>query len=225
MTVTPHVFRIIRSAPDMEGIAEWLEYLGVEEFPIPSDEEKVNIGAELVRLCAKRCYMSFELGHNINITRIRTDLAEFITNILEVGHGCYDDQTEVLTQDGWKRWPDVTLNDWFATLNNQGEVQYSQSTRLIKYKHEGRMYQVEGQVDLLVTPDHKMLVCPVTTLEGRKKLWNGYNLVAATELDTMSVAYLKSAPYRHTFSDTRLYALGQLYGFALGDGYVGGGGD
>lgn len=86
MTVTPHVFRIIRSMPDVEGISDWLDYLGIEEFPIPSDAEKINIGAELVRLCAKRCYMSFELDHNINLTKIRTDLAEFITNILKVGH-------------------------------------------------------------------------------------------------------------------------------------------
>lgn len=84
---TPHVFRIFRSMPDTEGIAEWLDYLGIEDFPIPSDEEKINIGAELVRLCAKRCYMSFELGHNINLTRVRDDLGEFIENILKTSHG------------------------------------------------------------------------------------------------------------------------------------------
>ncbi len=27
MTVTPHVFRIFRSMPDVEGITEWLDYL------------------------------------------------------------------------------------------------------------------------------------------------------------------------------------------------------
>lgn len=87
MQVSPHVFRIIRSVIDEEGVREWLDYLDVESFEIPSDEEKINMGAYLVRLCAKRCYMSFEVGLNPNITRIRHDLAEFITNILEVSHG------------------------------------------------------------------------------------------------------------------------------------------
>ena len=45
------------------------------------------MGAHLVKLCAKRCYMSFEVGLNPNITRVRRDLAEFITNILEIKHG------------------------------------------------------------------------------------------------------------------------------------------
>ncbi len=87
MTVTPHVFRVFRTMPDVEGISEWLDYMGVKEFPIPSDKEKINIGAELVRLCGKRCYKSFELGHNINLTKVRDDLGAFITNILEVAHG------------------------------------------------------------------------------------------------------------------------------------------
>jgi thymidylate synthase (FAD) len=87
MQVSPHVFRIIRSVIDEEGVREWLDHLGVEEYEIPSDEEKINMGAHLVRLCAKRCYMSFEVGLNPNITRVRHDLAEFITNILEVSHG------------------------------------------------------------------------------------------------------------------------------------------
>lgn len=87
MQVSPHVFRVIRSVIDEEGVREWLDYLGVESFESPSDEEKVNMGAHLVRLCAKRCYMSFEVGLNPNITRVRDDLGEFITNILETKHG------------------------------------------------------------------------------------------------------------------------------------------
>jgi thymidylate synthase (FAD) len=41
----------------------------------------------LVSLAGKRCYMSFEVGLNANVTKIRTELSEYIDNILKVGHG------------------------------------------------------------------------------------------------------------------------------------------
>lgn len=87
MLVKPHVFPVIRSVIDEEGAREWLEYLGVKSYALPSDQEKINMGAHLAQLCAKRCYMSYEVGLNPNITRVRTDLAAFITNILETSHG------------------------------------------------------------------------------------------------------------------------------------------
>ncbi len=87
MLVKPRVFPVIRSVIDEEGAREWLAYLGVKSYDLPSDQEKINMGAALVQLCAKRCYMSFEVGLNPNITRVRDDLAAFITNILETSHG------------------------------------------------------------------------------------------------------------------------------------------
>lgn len=87
MLVNPHVFPVIRSVIDEEGVREWLAYLGVKSYDLPSDQEKIDMGAALVRLCAKRCYMSFEVGLNPNITRVRDDLAAFIVNILEISHG------------------------------------------------------------------------------------------------------------------------------------------
>lgn len=87
MLVNPHVFPVIRSVIDEEGAREWLEYLGVKSYALPSDQEKINMGASLVRLCAKRCYMSYEVGLNPNIVKVRDDLALFITNILEASHG------------------------------------------------------------------------------------------------------------------------------------------
>lgn len=74
--------------------------------------------------------------------------------------GCYDRKTDVLTRDGFKRWEDVTEDDWFATVNPEtGTIEYQPALRLIRYRHTGKMYQVKNkQVDLLVTPDHRMWV-------------------------------------------------------------------
>jgi len=82
--VTPHVFLIGRSQFDRDEVQRWLTYIGADEYEL---EYGVTAGEQLVQLCGKRCYMSFQSGLNPNITRIRKDMAEFIENILKVGHG------------------------------------------------------------------------------------------------------------------------------------------
>lgn len=41
----------------------------------------------MVELAGRRCYKSFEVGLNPNVTRIREDVTEYIDNILKTGHG------------------------------------------------------------------------------------------------------------------------------------------
>jgi thymidylate synthase (FAD) len=74
-------------------------------------------------------------------------------------HGCYDDQTEVLTRDGWKAWPDVTGDEEFLTLGGpyDDEITYARARRRIRKPYSGPMVSLSmTHVDLLVTPDHNM---------------------------------------------------------------------
>src|SRR5690606_25552121 len=103
-------------------------------------------------------------------SRIRKDAEQYLDNINKTGHGCFDENTQVLTEDGWKNWHDVSMKDKFATRTKSGILEYHRPKRLIRYNHEGRMYRVSGKgVDLLVTPDHRMLACITTTKKGRKR--------------------------------------------------------
>ena len=95
-----------------------------------------NSGELIVEFAGRACYRSWEPGLNPNVTKIRTDQREYFANILRSGHGsvlehasysfalrnvsrvfCYDAETEVLTSDGWKAWPEVDGSETFATLN------------------------------------------------------------------------------------------------------------
>lgn len=174
---------------------------------------------KLAEVAGRTCYMSFERprpGGN----------SAYLSHILQVGHGCYDVETEVLTATGWKAWPDVSGDDRLATLTLSGAVEYRQPVRVVRAEHSGRMYRVEGAgVDLLVTPNHRMFVCPTTTRLGRKRLFSGYRCVPAEELGTTSHAYLKTGRWEYepdqiqpTFSPDELRVLG----FAIGDGYYAG---
>jgi hypothetical protein len=73
---------------------------------------------------------------------------------------CYDAETEVLTEDGWKHWPDVDGSETFATVNpDDGHLEYQRATEHFVGDFDGDMYRVRSeQVDLLVTPNHRMWV-------------------------------------------------------------------
>lgn len=86
-TVTPKVFFIGETKPNTEEMREWLDSLGVsQEFEIPG-EDVIPESEVIPALGAKRCYMSYEVGLNPNVTQVRKDYAAYFTNILEVGHG------------------------------------------------------------------------------------------------------------------------------------------
>ena len=94
--------------------------------------------------------------------------AGLIRFLMRDRHGCYDDATEVLTGEGWKRWPDVTGEESFATRSVDGRLEYQPALRLVRKDYRGHMIGFKGMsLDLLVTPDHRVLTAGMTTLEGR----------------------------------------------------------
>jgi len=75
---------------------------------------------------------------------------------------CYSEDTEVLTENGWKLFKDLNGNEKVATLNPKTEeIEYQKPIRYIKYYYEGKMFHQRGSsIDLLVTPDHNLWVGP-----------------------------------------------------------------
>jgi thymidylate synthase (FAD) len=95
--------------------------------------------------------------------------AGLIRFLMRDRHGCYDDATEVLTLTGWKPWPDVTGDEVFATRSRDGRLEYQQALRLVRKEYRGHMIGFKGRsVDLLVTPDHRVLASGQTTLSERR---------------------------------------------------------
>lgn len=70
---------------------------------------------------------------------------------------CYDAETEVLTDYGWKPVHKLSLWDDCATLNPDGQLEYVRIKALHRYDHDGPMYSLQTtQADLLVTENHKL---------------------------------------------------------------------
>lgn len=87
-TVPIEIFRIGRTAVDREEVQRWLDFMGVEGFTLPDDTEVTN-PALLIALAAKRCYKAFTVDPNLNpnISRVRTDWADYLDNVMKSGHG------------------------------------------------------------------------------------------------------------------------------------------
>ncbi|UZE94340.1 MAG: hypothetical protein IB618_00950 [Candidatus Pacearchaeota archaeon] len=82
--------------------------------------------------------------------------------------GCYDEKTEILTENGWKLFKDLTKNEMIFTLVRNNEIELHKPKKLFKYNHKGEMCQFKTKsMDLLVTPNHRMVVDQVGS--GKRK--------------------------------------------------------
>lgn len=114
-------------------------------------------------------------------------------NVLEeqFGYDCYSDDTEFLTNNGWKTFDNVQENDLIATFNQSThKVEYQPPMERIESIYTGNMYNLNGQhVNTNVSPNHWMYVREHSrTLNITKKHWE---LIRVAELpetfDTLNV--------------------------------------
>lgn len=72
--------------------------------------------------------------------------------------GCYDDKTEILTDKGWKLGIELTEDDVVAQVNDYKAYKFVKPTRIIKYHHEGLLYEFSHKCgyNLSLTPDHRV---------------------------------------------------------------------
>ena len=213
---TPSVFLIARPPVDLDGMRGYLEDVGGTswlERRIEEADGAPNPGELLVEFGGKACYRSWEPGLNPNVTRVRAERREYLENILRSAHGsvlehasysfalrnvsrvfCYDAETEVLTSEGWKAWPDVDGTETFATVNPENDdLEYQRATEHFVAPYDGPMYRVRSeQVDLLVTPNHRMWVKAHDTRANRRGE-ERYRVRLASEIFGKRVAYQKTA--------------------------------
>lgn len=117
---------------------------------------------------------------------------------LTVAANCYDEQTEVLTIDGWKYFNDICYNDRVATLKKDHYIEYHKPNEIIQQDYNGKMYKVHNKcVDLLVTPNHKMYVKrkEYNKLTGKSKLGTEYRREKAIDIIGKQRWYKKNAKW------------------------------
>jgi intein/homing endonuclease len=145
---------------------------------------KIPKNLKLIEIAGRTCYQSQN-----KITKDSVD--KFIEKMVDSGHHamiefedivvkfitnrgcCYDEKTDVLTIDGWKKFKDITLDDEIATLNpKDNTIVYNKPTKLYKYEYDGDLIEFKSQmVDLLVTPNHNMYFFDYDKRSEKTKTW------------------------------------------------------
>jgi len=79
---------------------------------------------------------------------------------------CYDSETEVLTDGGWKRFSNLEYMDKVATVDAELRIEYQQPTAYIDERYSGEMMVREDRcsgLNFAVTPNHMMVNYPCSS--------------------------------------------------------------
>ena len=106
---------------------------------------------------------------------------------------CTTGDHEVLTSNGWKFIPEVTMDDEVAILKD-GKLVYEKPLEVHHYPdYEGKMYRIKNSnIDLDVTANHRMYV---KTCHTRKRIWSDYRLEKAEDIVGKMAKYKKNAEW------------------------------
>jgi len=99
-----------------------------------------------------------QLPKNNDIANIRNLFVAESDNVLIVADYCFSPDTEVLTEDGWRRFCWLT-NEKLAQWSD-GRVTFATPVAYQNVYYDGGLYHIHGdrQVDLCVTNNHKCLL-------------------------------------------------------------------
>ena len=95
--------------------------------------------------------------------------------VLVVRPDCYDQDTEILTEFGWKLFSDIDTTTHVAQYNEDKTINFTKPTKYVNEPYDGLMYHFTnqiGKIDLLVTPNHRMI---------KRKASNGEIVVQSAE--------------------------------------------
>lgn len=90
------------------------------------------------------------------------------------GLACFSDDTEILTEDGFKLFKELTSFDKVATFKD-GVGSFERPEGYISYPYNGEMVHIKSRsVDQLITPNHKCIVKKKTNTKWDKE-WHSIN--------------------------------------------------
>lgn len=83
---------------------------------------------------------------------------------------CYDDKTEVYTNNGWKYFKDLQGDELILSINPANEkIEWVPFIAKVAYPYKGKMIHFKNRsFDLLVTPDHRMYITTRICVRGKR---------------------------------------------------------
>ena len=113
----------------------------------------------------------------LDYNEVKQCLQEFMFNInvpTRVGFQCMSEDTEILGENGWKKYNEVQEGDTIATFNLEKEIiEYLPVKHVFAREYEGVMYNLKNRIsDQLISPEHRVV---------RRKFNNGEYILEKIE--------------------------------------------
>lgn len=157
--LTPFIRFIKDFAPDyFELVGDVVDFYSVSKFDqdpnrgltLQKEIEETNYLLDCLTIAAR--------GANPNVI-IEWD---------EGNHECFDEETEILTKEGWKKHFEIDASTNLATYNKKSNIiEWQKPIEKQTFNHDGEMYHIVNRhTDLLITPNHRLYFS-----NGSKKRW------------------------------------------------------
>ena len=85
--VEPKVYMIAEPMVNYGMVDEYLSSVGATDWVAKHSPMGHSDSEMLAEIAGRLCYKSWEPGLNANVTRVRADSADYLRNIIDVGHG------------------------------------------------------------------------------------------------------------------------------------------
>lgn len=188
----------------------WGQWLSrqVDYWNEPVDEK------ELTRQSKDTSQEVRQLKKNLGVDKVTRDKVK--------GEDCHDAATEVLTEQGWTRFPDLQRGVRVATRTASGEIVYQTPTAYHEYDFDGDLVACESAwANFAITGGHRMLVerpnglelIPVERLAARNHNYRiprlatvGQREAGWVKFDEVDTTYLDLPPthVKYTSSEDQL---------------------
>lgn len=98
----------------------------------------------------------------LDYKQVKQDMQQFIYNMnvpTRVGFQCLSEDTEILTEDGWKFYDEIKIGDTIKNFNLETkEVEKQKVVKFFSREYEGKMYNLKNRVqDQLISPNHRVV--------------------------------------------------------------------
>lgn len=186
-------------------------YFEVTQIIKELQDEKLNFEFDLIE----------GLSYAENIERKKKgDI--FIDDIInETWHNtCYSEDTQLLTNQGWKYFKDLKGDELVLTLNpNNNNIELLNPLKIINNNYEGKMYNIKTNVlDLLITPNHKIPFL-YNSKDSNIKLKEIRNIKHLSRFDMPVYGKLKNFDFKDNYKNYNIKYYLQLLGLYIADGY------
>lgn len=141
--------------------------IDVQPFKPILKESREKPGVFEVEGVVQRAGAKNQNGRIYDRPLLEREATKYIKEFVKIGNAfgeldhpeCFSEGTEVLTQEGWKDFSKITMEDVFATLNTTTKnLEYQKPSRVVNEPYEGMMVAIKGKnIDIEVTPNHRIL--------------------------------------------------------------------